>query len=468
MKQRAQGGLVLAAGMLFAFLAPTAMEVHARSVDYRVEPLFEANVGQLDPSVLYRGRFGSLQAAIRQDGAVALAFRSRTGAPPVTISPAGALVPAVVDALEPAAFRTNYFRGGVAPSSFTDVPHYGRIRLRGIYEGVDLAYHASTERLEFDFVVAPGADPSAIALAVAGATALRIDADGDLAIEAGNEVLRQKKPVAYQTRDGAQVAVACAYRLIDSTTVALEVGAYDRSRELVIDPVVDYSSYFGGSASDAVMGVQIGADGSIYVAGGTSSTNFPVVAPYQSTFKGVEDVFVAKVSAVTGKAVYSTYIGGRNGDSGVALAVDAAGSVYVTGGAGGAYPTTTGAYSISSKQVSGFITKLAPAGNSLVYSTLVPGTIPSAIIVDGQNRAVITGGAGSAFATTVGTVQPGYGGGGVAYNGDAFVFMLNAAAARRCSRHSSAARATITARGSPSIPPAGSPSRGAPAPSISR
>lgn len=427
MLDRAVGGPRPAVGLVVAFFcAIAAIEpAAARPVEFRHEALFEKNLGQLDDAILYRGRFGTLEAAVRRDGALALALRSPHGGR-VTIAPKGGRAPSGVEALEPSAFRTHYFRGGDRAWQFTDVPHYGRVRILGVYEGVDLAYHAATDRLEFDFIVAAGARADLIALTVEGSTALRVEASGDLAIQAGGETLRQKKPVAYQVRDGARVPVDCEYRLVDASTVAFALGDYDRSLDLVIDPVVDYSSYLGGSVSDSVTGVQIGPDGFVYVAGGTTSSNFPVIAPYQSRFGGVQDVFVAKINPATGKAMYSTYIGGRNGDSGVALAVDAAGSVYITGAAGGAYPTTSGAYSTSSKLVSGFITKLTPAGNALAYSTLVPGTMPRAITLDAQNRAVITGAAGSAFATTASVVQPLYGGGGGAANGDAFVFTLNA------------------------------------------
>src|SRR5262249_7298855 len=148
----------------------------------------------------------------------------------------------------------------------------------------------------------------------------------------------------------------------------------------------------------------------IYVTGTTQSTDFPVVAAFDSTLgTSNSDVFVVKVNPVTGKAVYSTFIGGTKGnDSAAGLAVDSSGAVYVTGTAGTGYPTTSGAHQTTATAPVGFVTKLAPAGNLLAYSTYLKGTQPAAIAIDATGRAAITGTAGTDFVTTAGVLSPSY------------------------------------------------------------
>jgi len=402
-----------------AFSIPAAA---ARLADFHPESLFEQNLGQDRDAVLFRARFPGIKAAVERDGSLVLLPRgSRTGIP-VRIVARGARPVEKVEALEPSAFRTHYFRGGDLPTKVVDVPHFRRLAVPQVYPGIDLVYHARGRRLEFDFELEPGADPGRIVMGVEGASSVRIDAAGDLLIDAGGEILVQRRPVAYQLKEGRRVEIECAYRLAGARNVSLALGSFDPALALVIDPVVEYSSYLGGSGSDAATAIKVGPEGFHYVAGTTSSSNFPLVGAYDSTLGGATDAFVAKINPATGQMVYATYLGGANSDTGAALAVDAAGSVYVTGDAESKFPTTSGAYQTGSISQAGFVTKLTPAGNALSYSTFLYGTRPRAIEVDAQGRAAVTGRAGSAFVATANAYQAAFGGG----EGDAFALMLNA------------------------------------------
>ena len=392
--------------------------------------LYEKNLGQYPAEIAYRARFAGLDAAIHGDGTVSVYSRksAANGARPLKLVPVGldtGIRPP--KASEPADFRTHYFRDG---SSTVDVPHFGRVEFASAFPGIDLAYHSEAGKFEFDFIVAPRADPGRIRIRIEGADAIRVDADGDLAVESGGAVVLQRRPVAYQVRDGKRVPVKCAYVVESQGVVALALSSYDRDATLVIDPVVEYSSYLGGTSPDFASAVRPDSNGFVYVTGVTQSSNFPVVAALDSSLTGGIDVFVAKINPATGKAVYSTYIGGRDADSSSGIAVDTSGAVYVTGTSGSRYPVTAGAYRTSGTGTLGFVTKLSAAGNAMTYSTFLPGTRPAGIAVDAFGQAIVSGTAGTAFTTSPGTFQPVYGGSsGVAdatTMGDAFALKLNA------------------------------------------
>lgn len=390
---------------------------------------FEKNIGQLGADVAFRSRLPRIEAQVRTDGSLAIVRRGESSASAVRVVSRGARTGVAIEAQDPSTFRTNYFRGGDHPGKYVDVPNFGRVVIGSVYPGIDLAYHTDGRTLEFDYVVAAGGDPSRIVIGIDGATAVHLGTSGDLSIESDGETIIQRRPRAYQVKSGRQVEVRCEYRMTASNEVALDLGQFDRTSTLVIDPVVDYGSFLGGSGDDEPAAVAIGADGYLYVTGSTASSNFPVVAALDSTFGSPFDAYVTKINPATGKMVYSTYLGGANDDYANAIAVDAAGSVYVTGHAGGRFPTTSGAYETATITQAGFVAKLSPAGNTLVYSTYVYGTTPRAIAVDSQGRAAITGEAGTAFVATAGTLRSTYGGSTLfdqTIAGDAFALLLNA------------------------------------------
>ena len=390
------------------------------------QPFFEQNRGQQPDLILYHGRFDGFHAAILRDGSLALADKSGQEQAHIHVAPKGARKAPVVSPSGIADFRTNYFRGSDPARHVTDVAHYARLTVNDIYPGIDLIYYIRDGRLEFDFSLLPGADPELVRLAITGATP-SISAQGDLELETTSGKWIQRRPVAYQQRGEERVQIDCAYRLVGKGEVALAMASYDKTLPLIVDPVVDYSSYLGGSSSDYGNAVRIGPSGFLYVAGTTESSNFPTLAGVDSSLGGSSDAFVAKIDPATGRLVYATFLGGSNADTATAIAVGSDGAAYVTGLAEARYPTTTGAYQTGSYPQAGFVTKLAPAGNQMSYSTMLPGTTPTAIEVDSQGRAAVTGAAGTSFVTTALAAQTSYGGtlfpGPI--DGDAFALLLN-------------------------------------------
>jgi hypothetical protein len=394
---------------------------------------FEANLGQTDAQVQFMAR-GSGYALFLTPGEAVLSLQKPAGSessPAARNSRAAVAGPEAdgaasavlrmqvvggnVDA--PAAGlgelpgRVNYFLGNDPSRWHTDVPTYARVEYQGVYDGIDLAYYGNQNQLEYDFIVAPGADPGAITLGFAGADRLEIDTGGDLVVHAGGGQVRQHQPVIYQDVGGVRQEIAGGYELKDGQQVGFRLGAYDTSRPLVIDPVLVYSTYLGGSGLDLGNGIALDGLGGAYIAGRTSSAaNFPTTAgAFDMTYNGgVGDGFVTKLNSAGSALVYSSYLGGSFNDEGFGIAVDAAGSAYVTGlTSSGNFPTTPGAFDTTHNgDNDAFVTKLDPAGSALLYSSyLGSGNTEHGlgIAVDGLGSAYVTGQTLSAnFPTTPG------------------------------------------------------------------
>lgn len=394
------------------------------------EASFEKNLGQHHDAAIYRSKLADLEATLLSDATLVVGARPKVAnGPAAKIALVNASRSPTIREEERTIYTTNYFRKGER-NSFVDVPHYSRITYMDVYPGIDLAYHITDARLEYDFIVAPGARAESIALKVEGADVVEVLGTGELAIRVAGTTIKQRKPIAYQELPTGRHPIDCGYHLAHDGSLSFLVGVHDPDVSLIIDPVIEYSSLIGGSSNDFAQAVKVGPGGYIYVAGSTSSTDFPIVGAYDSSLGASDsDVFVTKVDPSTGRAVYSTFIGGSKGsDSAYGLAVDSSGAVYVTGLAGTGFPTTAGAYQTTATAPMGFVAKLSPAGNILLYSTYVRGTQPAAIAVDASGQAAISGTAGTSFSTTSGAFQPTYRGSSfpTANDGDAFALLLNA------------------------------------------
>jgi len=311
--------------------------------------------------------------------------------------------------------RINYFIGNDPKKWHTDVPSFGRVRYAGVYPGVDLVFYGNQRRLEYDFVVAPGADPKAITLKVDGARKIRINSGGDLVLNVpGGEVLLQK-PVVYQQVKGERREIACSYAIGSDHRVTFAVADYERSEPLVLDPVLNYSTYLGGSGDDSGVAIAVDAAGDAFVAGQTRSTDFPpgahgAVSPSPAANMGAS--FVAELNPAGTQLLYSSYLAGTTGTTSNAfeqafgIAVDTSGKIYVTGltfatdfPTNSTIPGFKPATSASNANGTSYIAKLDPAlsGNpSLVYSSYIGGTdgtallggdVGQAIAVDSSNPA---------------------------------------------------------------------------------
>ena len=300
--------------------------------------------------------------------------------------------------------RANYFIGHDPSKWQSNVPLFARVSYQDVYPGVKLAFHGAQGQMEFDFIVAPGANPRPIDLQFNGAKSIQTDDSGNLVVSsAGNDVVLHK-PIAYQEQGGSAQPVSARFMLEANNRVSFELGAYDHTRELVIDPSVSYaySTYLGGSLEDDGYGIAVDSSGNAYVTGQTASANFPTIpGGYQTTNKGgggTFDVFVSKIAADGSSLIYSTYVGGTGDDSGNAIAVDASGDAFVTGGTASAdFPVTAGVVQPTlgtSATDNAFIFELNPGGTSLAYSTYLGGTVSDGalgIAVDGSGNVYVAG-----------------------------------------------------------------------------
>jgi hypothetical protein len=295
----------------------------------------------------------------------------------------GARAPNRWEELERQPGVSNYFIGNEPKNWRTNVPNFGRVAARGVYPGVELICYGNHRQLEYDLAVAPGADPGQIQFAWSGAESLRLNETGDLvlATKVGNVVQRQ--PLVYQEIDGRRVEVASKYVLGESNQVRFEIAHYDRRRTLLIDPLVlVYATYLGGSGEDYAGGIALDASGSIYLAGTTSSANFPTDSSVESTLPGPTDEFVTKLSSDGIQLIYSTYLGGKGDTYGSdsnnlsgGVVVDSTGAAYVVGVTYSTdFPVKSAFQSTLRGNPNTFVTKLAPAGNALIYSTYLGGS----------------------------------------------------------------------------------------------
>ncbi len=279
---------------------------------------------------------------------------------------------------EPLAGKVNYLRGD-ASRSLTDVPTFRRAAFQGVYPGIDLAWYGNQGQLEYDFTVAPGADPTTISLGFEGADRLGLDDNGDLVVETQSGSLRHQAPFIYQEVSGRRQRVLGRFVLIGEREVGFSVGAYDTSRPLVIDPVLAYSTYLGGAGLDQAKAIAVDSAGAAYVTGRTDSANFPVASPIDGSLSGPTDAFITKFDPSGSGLVYSTYFGGSSTEESYGIAVDSTGAAHVTGNTRSPdFPVTTGALqqSFVGTSVDAFVVKLNPAGTALDYSTYLGGTEP--------------------------------------------------------------------------------------------
>ncbi len=444
--------------------------------------VFEPNLGQADPQVRFLTRAAGMTSLLTDQGSVMMLSRRKDqsgqknphNAPQieqtvVRMRLEGSRATLRFEGQERAESVSRYFIGNDPSKWAPNVPNYRRVRAHNVYAGIDLIYYGDGRKLEYDFVVKPGADPNQIRLAYHGADTLKTNAQGDLLIATRLGTLIQRRPKVYQEFGGERREIEAAYS-IKGSKVEFALADWDRQKELVIDPVLEYSTYLGGSAddygkaiavdasgatyvtgqtsgtfpnagtfgggpndafvtklsasgtliystylggtgNDFAQGIALGANGEAYVAGGTTSDNFPTTGGvFQTTFGGVQDAFVTKLSE-SGTLAYSTYLGGPANEKGWQIAVDSSG-VYVVGFTYGQFPTTPGAYQETFHGVDDvFVTKLkADLTGPLIYSTYLGGSGEEeayAIAIDQSGAAYVTGFSQSAdFPYTPGAFQP--------------------------------------------------------------
>ncbi|HET7840452.1 MAG TPA: SBBP repeat-containing protein [Terriglobia bacterium] len=324
--------------------------------------------------------------------------------------------------------RSNYFLGNDRSQWHTNIPQFARVRYPNLYRGVDLDFYGKQGRLEYDFEVNPGADPKQIALDFSGAKSLELAADGDLVIATADGELRFQAPHIYQASSHGNDRVSGNF-VLRGGLVAFELGAYDHGRTLVIDPVLSFSTFLGGSGSESCAaiagatfvphcpGITLDFAGNVYIAGATTNTSagWPVT-PDSANAGTAPDVFVARISGVNSAPTldYVTFIGGEGTDYPTGVAVDSGSNVYVAGTTNSQkYPTTNGfqlSPATATVQNHAFLTKLDSTGSLNLYSTYISGNgidTASDLAVDTQGRAYVFGTttSSSGFPTTPGALQ---------------------------------------------------------------
>ena len=416
---------------------------------------FEPNQGQTAPQVKFLARGAGYGLFLTADEAVLELHRAagtqhsavssqrsavnsqRASSSVIRMRLDGANSLARVSGASPLPGKSNYFIGNDPSKWHRDIPQFARVQYQAVYPGVDLVYYGNQGQLEYDFRVAPGADPNQIALSFNGPAA-HIDSDdsGDLILATANGEVRFHAPRIYQpatpqpaalesgnASGSSEKAIAGGFRQLADNKIGFTIGDYDHSRALVIDPVLSYSTFLGGSGTEGLVKVAVDSGGLIYVAGSTNSADFPLSTannpnnpPYQSHLAGAQNIFIAVINTTlvpplysdTQQLVYATYLGGSGVDSLAGVAVDSAFSIYVAGTTTSPnFPTTSNAFQTSATfagtQTHGFLSKIGASETqtpptlvyNLTYSTYLAGNGTdhvAGLAIDATNRnAYVTG-----------------------------------------------------------------------------
>jgi len=396
---------------------------------------FEPNVGQGTPDAQFLAHGQAYAIALTKQGAELSLGNARAGqsADELRLRVQGASAARKPMPEQPLPGRVNFLIGNDPSKWHTGIATYGKVRYAEVYPGIDLVYYGTQGKLEYDFAVAPGADPHKIGLRFDGAQQVRVDALGNLNIRAQGGEIAFLRPVAYQEIGARRVPVDATYR-VSGNTLRFKMGAYDHHERLIIDPVLSYFSYLGGTGTNNIgaasptggpsggngsQAAAVDAAGDLYVTGYTSATNFPTAHPFQASppakVSGGYWAFVTKIAADAKTLIFSTYIGGSTGyDYAYGIALDASGDAFVVGVTGSNdFPVTAGAYQTfcdpvfpngteasycsvdaGSGEVNAFVSKFSPSG-ALLDSTFLGGTTTTtgawAVAVDSVGRPYVVG-----------------------------------------------------------------------------
>jgi hypothetical protein len=432
-----------ASSMVFSSLSigqsvsPSKLEERSASANFSRLPLsFEANQGQTDPRVRFLSRGEGYSLFLTDNEAVLALNRSRdktarrdfggsarAGAEKDDPKPdvvrmylVGAKSGPQVSGLDLLPGTANYFIGNDPAKWRKGLPTYSKVQYLSVYPGIDLVYYGNQRQLEYDFVVAPGADPKPIRLRFRGAKKLSLSKSGDLTVAAMNGEVEFHKPVVYQEYDDRRLTVEGHFSLLAKNVVGFVLGGFDHAKPLVIDPVLVYATYLGGNNGgyhgDFASAIAVDSSGSVYVTGTANSVNFPSTpGAFQTANEGNggSNAFITKLNPEGTRLVYSTLLGGNSdyaNDYGLGIAVDSSGDAYVTGAASSTdfpvYPNPGAFQTTNAGGANAFVTELNPDGTALLYSTYLGGDAGgcggdygNAIALDSSGNAYVTGHASS-------------------------------------------------------------------------
>ncbi len=409
---------------------PAAKESLPSQIFGKLPLSFEANEGQTDKTVRFLSAGSGYSLFLTDSSAVLeLTNRDAANAMPrradekkarpasahggaktdiIRMDLAGANHATRVSGVDQLPGTANYFIGNDPAKWRSGVPTFAKVKYAGVYPGIDLVYYGSQRQLEYDFIVAPGANPSRIRLEFAGAQELKLTADGHMTISAPNGEIAFHKPVVYQMRGSLRQPVGGQFSMVAKNAVGFILGRYDHSKPLVIDPVLDYSTYLA-NLSVSVAGAAVDAAGNTYITGTAFSSSYPTTSGAFQTncpsFPNNSAVFITKLNAAGTALVYSTFLGGSNQNVPTAIAVDSNGNAAVTGWTLSAdFPLKSPFYSgPQGAPYDGFVASLSADGSSLNFSSRlggpnsegIDGTTPSGVAVDSSGAVYVTGATGS-------------------------------------------------------------------------
>lgn len=382
-----------ASALVFTFtlsIAPANATPNPDGSRLRLGIGFEENLGQAAKTTRFLARGDGMLVELRENGAsFHLRGDEHTTPREVKLGFVGARERVRTFGDSPLAGVSHYYRGNDPTQWITGARHFARVRYDDVYPGVDVLFYSKPDRdVEYDLLVAPGIDPSVIALRLEGAERVTIDAAGNLVIEAGAQKLVHKRPYVYQHVDRERREIAAEYRIDDDGLVRFEVAAHDPARALVIDPVLTYATYLGGTLGERIGDIAVDAGGNVYATGYTFSLDFPVTNG--TVVSGGSDLFVTRLNAAGNAIIYSTFIGGSAAETDGRIHVDADGNVYVSGTSNSVnFPTLNAAQPANAGGIDFVALKLSAAG-TLTYSTYVGG---SSLELFADGMAVDTSGA---------------------------------------------------------------------------
>ena len=348
---------------------------------------FEQNQGQVAPQYSFLFRHDGTEALFRNDG-VDLQFTKATSrvSPHLGLRLLGQSAGVSLRSELPLEGRTNYLLGADASRWVRNVPTFSRVRYTAVYPGVDLVFYGNTSRLEHDFRVAPGADPDRIAFRLDGANELTQSATGDLRVSLGDDLFVLQRPFAYQESDRGRTEVAAAFTIARDGTIAFKLGAYDHTRELVIDPALTYATYLD-KLSVGVAGIATDSTGSTYVTGYVFQSTYETTpGAFQTTCPACTNTapaaYITKIDPTGTKVVYSTFLGGQGYTQPFSIAVDAKGDAVIGGRTEAAdYPikNNVGSGAFNTGTSAGFVSSLTPDGSALNFSSVFAGESGSVV-----------------------------------------------------------------------------------------
>ena len=417
------------------------------AADYGALPLaFETNAGQADEATQFVSRGPGYTVSLKKDEAVLALrrsdarsrkrfearkffrtprFRHLHKTTVVHVKPVGANHAPAVRPLDPLPGLSNYFIGNSPKFWRTGIPRYGRVRYADVYPGINLTYYGTGNQLEFDFEVAPGADPRQVRLRIESEGKLVVGRDGAVQVRLEDDNLKLLKPIVYQLSNGRRTSVPGRFVRLTRDEVGLRIGPYNHRKPLVIDPVLSYSTYIGGSGADWGEGVAVDSAGNAYITGDTTSLDFPALNGYSASGNANGVCFISKLDPTGKTLLFSTYLGGTGGDWCFGVGLDAANNVYVAGGTLSSDFPVVGGYqtSLTNPNGSAFVARIDTTQSgqaALVYSSYLGGAGNGVnsigdqaltVAVDAIGRAYLTGQTASdtsttPFPTTAGAYQP--------------------------------------------------------------